>query len=95
LVIKSSTASITLTDTGATSDVKIEAQTMTVTAPGGVSITGDVSVEGDINCSKTVTATTDVIGGKVSLKDHKHPFTYSAGEATGTKGETTEPIPQP
>lgn len=94
LVIKSQNASITLTDNGETSDVSITANTMTVTAQDGVSITGDVSIDGDVSCTKTITADTDVVGGGVSLKNHKHPFTYSAGEAAGTQGETTAPLPE-
>lgn len=94
LVIKSANASITLTDDGETSNVAIVSKTMTVNAEDGVSITGDVSIDGDISCTKTVTAETDVVGGGVSLKDHTHQFTYSAGPTTGAEGETIAPIPQ-
>lgn len=88
LVIKSKNASITITDNGESSDVAISANTMTVTADQGVNITGDVNVDG------TVTASTDVIGGGVSLKNHKHQFTYSAGPTAGAQGETIEPTPE-
>lgn len=94
LVIKSKNASITLTDDGETSDVKVVAKTITMEAEDGVSITGDVSIDGDVSCTKTVTAETDVVGGGVSLKDHTHQFTYSAGPTTGAQGETIAPIPQ-
>ncbi len=94
LVIKSANANITLTDDGTKSDIAINADTMTVTAQDGVSITGDVSIDGDVSCTKTVTAETDVIGGGVSLKDHTHQFTYSAGPTAGAQGETIAPIPQ-
>lgn len=94
LVIKSKNASITLTDDGETSGVSITANTMTVTAEDGVSITGDVSIDGDVSCTKTITAETDVVGGGVSLKNHKHPFTYSAGPSAGAEGETTAPLPE-
>lgn len=95
LVIKSANASITLTDDGTTSDVKIVSKTVTVDAEDGVSITGDVSIDGDVSCTKTVTAETDVVGGGVSLKDHIHQFTYSAGPTAGAQGETIPPVPQP
>ena len=94
LVIKSKTASITLTDNGETSSVAINAKTMSVTAEDGVSITGDVSIDGDVSCTKTITAETDVVGGGVSLKDHTHQFTYSAGPSAGAQGETIAPTPQ-
>lgn len=94
LVIKSATANITLTDNGITSDVKLQAKTITMEAEDGVSITGDVSIDGDVSCTKTVTAETDVVGGGVSLKDHTHQFTYSAGSSAGAQGETIAPIPQ-
>ena len=94
LVIKSATASITLTDNGATSDVKVVAKTITMEAEDGVSITGDVAIDGDVSCTKTITADTDVVGGGVSLKDHTHQFTYSAGPTAGAQGETIAPIPQ-
>lgn len=88
LVIKSANATITLSDDGENSDVKIQAKTMTVEAEDGVNITGDVNVTG------TVTASEDVIGGGVSLKNHVHQFTYSAGEAAGAQGETIAPTPE-
>ena len=69
-------------------------QHMVKTAEEGVSITGDVSIDGDVNCTKTVTAETDVVGGGVSLKEHTHQFTYSAGPSAGAQGETIAPIPQ-
>ena len=95
MVIKSANASIVLTDNGSSSDVKIESKTITMKAQNGVSITGDVSVTGNINCSKTVKATTDVVGGNVSLKGHTHGFTYSAGPTTGATGTTATPTPTP
>lgn len=94
MVIRSKTAAITLTDNGETSDVKVVAKTITMEAENGVSITGDVSIDGDVSCTKTVTAETDVVGGGVSLKDHTHQFTYSAGPTAGAQGETIAPIPQ-
>ena len=42
-------------------------------------INGDLSVNGSINCSETITATTDVVGGGKSLKTHTH-----GGVKTGT-----------
>lgn len=39
---------------------------------GNVSITGNVAIDGDVGVTKTLTATTDVVGGGKSLKGHKH-----------------------
>lgn len=93
LVIKSANASITLTDNGETSDVSIVAKTMTVTAEDGVSITGDVSVEGDINCSKTITATTDVKAGKDNTSLISHTHNYKTPLHPSVDGPTTAPNP--
>ena len=62
LVIKSANASITLTDDGTTSDVKIEAKTMTVNAENGVSITGNTNITGNLQVTGDITAPTANIG---------------------------------
>ncbi len=52
--------------------------TASLAAPGGVQITGDTSIVGKLHVSNDVTvdtkltATDDVIGGSISLKNHKH-----------------------
>lgn len=89
LVIRSKNASITITDDGQTSSVKIGAQTMEVNAEKGVSITGDVSVTGNI------TASEDVKAGEVSLTSHTHNFVYSAGTTAGAQGSTLKPGEKP
>lgn len=48
-----------------------------------VKITGDVEVDGKIDCTKTVTATQDVVGGGKSLKTHPHTGVQTG---TGTSG---------
>lgn len=53
--------------------------TVSITAPGGIHLTGDVTITGDAAVSKTLTAQTDVVGGGKSLKGHKH-----TGVATGS-----------
>lgn len=65
-----------------------------LTATGGVSITGDVTITGKINVSGNATfgadasisgkatAGTDVVGGGISLKNHKHPGVQSGGSLT-------------
>ena len=88
LVIKSANASITLTDDGTTSDVKIEAKTMTVNAENGVSITGDVTVDGTIHASTDVTAGTN----DISLVEHKHNYVNPAVPSEVQPGETTVPV---
>lgn len=63
--------------------------TATITADGGVTINGpltingDVTVAGDANVSKTLTASTDVIGGGKSLKSHTHGGVQSGSSSTG------------
>lgn len=84
LVIRSKNASITITDDGQTSSVKIGAQTMEVNAEKGVSITGDVSVTGNI------TASEDVKAGQISLTNHTHSVSgITPGEAAVITGTPT------
>lgn len=87
LVIRSKNASITLTDDGTTSSVKIDAQTMEVKAEEGVSITGDVSVTGNI------TATEDVKAGNISLTEHTHTLASNTVNVTGTAEAQTNLAP--
>lgn len=88
LVIKSANASITLSDNGESSDVKIQANTMTVEAQDGVNITGDVTVDG------TLHATTNVTAGEnnTALVGHTHDFNYiGAGQGSSPQTGTTQP----
>lgn len=55
-----------------------EGGTVAIEATGGVTINGDVTVNG------TVTASTDVVGGGISLKSHKHAGVQAGGAQTGT-----------
>ncbi|MFD0726968.1 phage baseplate assembly protein V [Lysobacter brunescens] len=48
-----------------------------------IKITGDVEVDGKIDCTKTVTATEDVIGGGKSLKTHPHTGVQSGSGTSG------------
>lgn len=103
LVIKSANAKITLTDDGTTSDVKIEAKTLTVAADDGISLAGDVSVDGkitatgDVSTDGKITADgeissdSDVKVGSISLKNHKH--TTTSAEIGGTLTGEVTPIP--
>jgi phage baseplate assembly protein V len=45
--------------------------------------TGDVNVTGNVNVSETLTATTDVVGGGVSLKSHQHSGVQTGGGTSG------------
>lgn len=77
-----------------TGDINI---TGNITVTGDIETTGDVTVDGnitatgDITSDKTVTGKEDVIGGGISLKNHTHPFTYSAGPTAGAAGTTNPP----
>lgn len=63
--------------------------TATITADGGVTINGpltvngDTKIAGDTSVSKTLTATTDVVGGGKSLKGHKHTGVQSGSAVSG------------
>jgi phage baseplate assembly protein V len=52
--------------------------TALIEAPGGLTIRGDVIVEGKL------TASDDVFGGGISLKNHKHGGVQAGGAQTGT-----------
>lgn len=59
-------------------------QVVNVVAPGGMTITAPtLHITGDVNCDKTVTATTDVVGGGKSLKTHVHSGVQTGGGNTG------------
>lgn len=94
LVIKSRGAKITITDNGEKSDVSIEADTMTVTAADGVSITGDVSVDGKINATKDIKSDTDVKAGpnNTSLTGHTHNYVNPKEASPTQPGTTTAPV---
>lgn len=88
LVIKSANATITLTDDGTSSDVKIQANTMTVEAQDGISLTGNVAVDGTITATQNITSQGDIIadtggGNGVTLLAHTHSVTTAPG-TTGT-----------
>lgn len=88
LVIKSANASITLSDDGETSDVKIQANTMTVEAQDGVNITGDVTVDGTLHATTNVTAGDN----NTALVGHTHDFDYiGAGQGSSPQTGTTQP----
>lgn len=64
---------------------------LTITAPGGVTvdaaagvaITANVTISGNVDVTGTVTASTDVVGGGISLKDHKHGGVQAGTAITG------------
>lgn len=62
---------------------------LVITAPAGVVVEGDVAISGnvdvtgDIGVTGTVTADTDVVGGGISLKDHKHGNVQAGTAKTG------------
>lgn len=57
--------------------------TAQVAADGGLTILGDVTITGNLTASGTVTGTTDVVGGGISLKDHKHGGVAAGQARTG------------
>lgn len=72
--------------------VTIDAEDATTVTTGQLTVNGpsqfngDVSVNGGLSASGTITATTDVIGGGISLKNHRH-------QAQGATAITTPPLP--
>lgn len=58
-------------------DIALGEGSATITAAGGITLNSDVTVNG------TVTASTDVVAGGVSLKDHKHGGVQGGAAQTG------------
>jgi hypothetical protein len=59
-------------------------QIVNVTAPGGMTITTPtLHITGNVNCDKTVTGSTDVVGGGKSLKTHVHTGVQTGGGISG------------
>lgn len=83
---------ITASGAGTSTVVTIAADgTLVIAASGGVTINGDLQVTGDIGSTGTVTATTDVIGGGVSMIGHTHGYNPGPGTLT----QTAASIPPP
>ncbi|MES2339586.1 MAG: phage baseplate assembly protein V [Pseudomonadota bacterium] len=60
--------------------------TVSIIAPGGVTIQADVKIVGDVEVQGRLTATGDVKAGSISLQGHKHPG-VQAGPAKTAKPE--------
>lgn len=58
--------------------------TATLVAPGGATITGDVTINGNLSITGKAEASEDVIGGGISLKNHKHTGVTAGGAQSGT-----------
>ena len=105
LVVKSKNATVTITDKEEEGedpvvDIETTSKTVHINAEDGVSIDGNVDITGDLTVSGTITAdgdikstNGDVVAGTVSLKNHTHMFTYSAGPTAGAQGTTDTPTP--
>lgn len=61
-----------------------EGGTATLVAPGGATIKGDVTIEGNLSVAGKAEASEDVMGGGISLKNHKHTGVSAGGAQTGT-----------
>ncbi len=63
--------------------------TLAIDASGGVTIIGDTvirgnaTIDGDLHVTGTVTADTDVLGGGISLKSHKHGQVQAGSAQSG------------
>lgn len=60
-----------------------EGGTATLVAPGGATIKGDVTIEGNLSIAGRAEASEDVIGGGISLKNHKHTGVSAGGAQSG------------
>lgn len=60
-----------------------EGGTATIDAPGGVTINGPLTVNDDVTINGKATATDDMVGGGISLKDHKHSDVQPGSAQTG------------
>lgn len=54
-----------------------------VTAPGGLTINADVTINGNVMIDGKAEASEDVIGGGISLKNHKHTGVAAGAAQTG------------
>lgn len=54
-----------------------------VTIIGKLDVQGDTAITGDVTVSKTLTATTDVVGAGKSLKGHLHTGVQTGGGVSG------------
>jgi len=63
------------------STIDLIADTVNITAD--TNIAGNVSITGDVTITGKLTASEDVIGGGISLKDHKHGGVQAGGAQTG------------
>jgi hypothetical protein len=60
------------------------AKTIAVQASGGITLNGcTIDSSGNFNCPATITATTDVFTGGVSLKTHPHSGVTTGGDTSG------------
>jgi phage baseplate assembly protein V len=57
--------------------------TAQVDAPGGLTINADVTVNGNMTITGKAEASDDVIGGGISLKNHKHSGVQAGAAQTG------------
>nr|KIS32841.1 baseplate assembly protein [Novosphingobium sp. P6W] len=57
--------------------------TIDISAPGGVTITGDVTINGNLSIAGKAEATDDMVGGGISLKNHKHTGVQAGAAQTG------------
>lgn len=57
--------------------------TVSLAAPGGVTITGDVTIQGNVSIDGEVEATGDVTAGTISLQTHTHTGVEPGGGNSG------------
>lgn len=82
--ISSSTTQLRSDDGSTFVELDPSGQIVNVTAPGGMTITTPtLHITGDVSVDKTVTATTDVVGGSISLKNHAHSAVQSGSGTSG------------
>lgn len=108
LVIKSTNASITITDKpveeGSTEepvvDITTTAKTVNINAENGIALSGDVNLTGNLTTTGTITAdgniestNGDIVASGISLMNHTHTLATGSVNVTGSAAAQSNPAP--
>lgn len=82
--VSTSAAQLRSDDGTTIAELNPSAKTITLSAPGGVTINANTQINGNLSVSGTITAAVDVIGAGKSLKSHVHGGVSPGSSNTGT-----------